>query len=145
MTPVVDVHTHMLSKEWMALLQKHGKPRYTIEPVLGGRETIHADGAPFMTPVPNMFDWEARIANMNKARVDIANLVYEVTPILAAGGVWRRRPRARRRRPAPRRKSGRTRSGILEGLLAVELRAAAAVDFLCGLLGRGDLEPHQHR
>ena len=25
-----------------------------------------------MTPVANMFDWEARIANMNKARVDIA-------------------------------------------------------------------------
>jgi len=25
-----------------------------------------------MTPVPNMFDWEARIDNMNKARVDVA-------------------------------------------------------------------------
>jgi aminocarboxymuconate-semialdehyde decarboxylase len=40
--------------------------------VSGGLRAIHLDGAPFMTPVPNMFDWEARIANMNKARVDIA-------------------------------------------------------------------------
>ena len=72
MAPVIDVHTHMLSKEWMALLEKHGKPRYTVAPVAGGMHVIHADAAPFMTPVPNMFDWEARIDNMNKARVDVA-------------------------------------------------------------------------
>ena len=72
MSPVIDVHTHMLSKEWMLLLEKHGKPRYTIKPVLGGMRVIHLDGAPFMTPVPNMFDWEARIDNMTKARVDVA-------------------------------------------------------------------------
>ena len=70
--PVVDVHTHMLTKEWLALLEQHGGPRYTLKPVPGGLRAIHLDGAPFMTPVPNMFDWEARIANMNKARVDIA-------------------------------------------------------------------------
>jgi len=72
MSTVVDVHTHMLSKEWMALLEKHGKPRYTVKPVEGGLRVIHFDGAPFMSPIPNMFDWAARIANMNKARVDIA-------------------------------------------------------------------------
>ena len=69
--PVVDVHTHMLTKEWLALLEQHGG-RYTLKEVLGGLRAIHLDGSPFMTPVPNMFDWEARIANMNKARVDIA-------------------------------------------------------------------------
>ena len=72
MSPVVDVHTHMLSKEWLALLESHGGPHYTLKEVRGGLRAIHLDGAPFMTPVPYMFDWEARIANMDKARVDIA-------------------------------------------------------------------------
>ena len=71
-SPVIDVHTHMLTKEWVSLLEQHGGPRYTLKQVAGGLRAIHLDGAPFMTPVPNMFDWEARIANMNKARVDIA-------------------------------------------------------------------------
>jgi aminocarboxymuconate-semialdehyde decarboxylase len=61
----------MLTKEWLSLLEQHGG-RYTLKEVLGGLRAIHLDGSPFMTPVPNMFDWEARIANMNKARVDIA-------------------------------------------------------------------------
>jgi aminocarboxymuconate-semialdehyde decarboxylase len=72
MTPVIDVHTHMLSQEWLSLLESHGRPHYTLQEVRGGLRAIHLDGAPFMTPVPNMFDWEARIANMDKARVDIA-------------------------------------------------------------------------
>jgi len=71
-SPVIDVHTHMLTNEWVSLLEQHGAPAYTLKPVAGGLRAIHLDGAPFMTPVPNMFDWEARIANMNKARVDIA-------------------------------------------------------------------------
>jgi aminocarboxymuconate-semialdehyde decarboxylase len=70
--PVIDVHTHMLTKEWLSLLEQHGNPRYSLKEVAGGLKAIHLDGSPFMTPVPNMFDWEARIANMNKARVDIA-------------------------------------------------------------------------
>ena len=72
MAPVIDVHTHMLSREWLALLESHGGPHYTLKEVRGGLRAIHLDGAPFMTPVPDMFDWEARIANMDKARVDIA-------------------------------------------------------------------------
>ncbi len=69
---VIDVHTHMLSREWLALLEKHGKPRYTVKPVAGGLRAIHLEGSPFMTPVQNMFDWEARIDNMDKAHVDLA-------------------------------------------------------------------------
>ncbi len=72
MAPVIDVHTHMLSREWLALLESHGGPHYTLKEVRGGLRAIHLDGAPFMTPVPDMFDWEVRIANMDKARVDIA-------------------------------------------------------------------------
>lgn len=72
MVPVIDVHTHMLTNEWLAQLNKHGGPRYTVKEVLGGSRAIHLDGASFMTLVPNMFDWDARVKNMSKARVDIA-------------------------------------------------------------------------
>lgn len=80
--PVVDVHTHMLTKAWLSLLEQHGG-RYTLKEVLGGLRAIHLDGSPFMTPVPNMFDWEARIANMNKARVDIA-----ITSLSCPNAFW---------------------------------------------------------
>ncbi len=82
-SPVVDVHTHMLNKAWLELLEQHGKPRYTYVPVKGGLKAIHLDGAPFMTPVPNMFDWEARIANMSKAGVDIA-----ITSLTCPNAYW---------------------------------------------------------
>jgi aminocarboxymuconate-semialdehyde decarboxylase len=81
--PVIDVHTHMLNKEWLSLLEQHGGPRYTLKEVKGGLKAIHLDGSPFMTPVPNMFDWEARIANMNKARVDIA-----ITSLTCPNAFW---------------------------------------------------------
>jgi hypothetical protein len=28
--PVIDVHTHMLNKQWLELLRRHGKPRYAV-------------------------------------------------------------------------------------------------------------------
>jgi aminocarboxymuconate-semialdehyde decarboxylase len=81
--PVIDVHTHMLTKEWLSLLESHGGPRYTLKEVRGGLKAIHLDGSPFMTPVPNMFDWEARIANMNRAHVDIA-----ITSLTCPNAFW---------------------------------------------------------
>jgi aminocarboxymuconate-semialdehyde decarboxylase len=72
MAPVIDVHTHMLTHEWVRLLEQQGGPRYTLAEVRGGLRAIHLDGAPFMTPIAPMFDWELRVANMSKARVDIA-------------------------------------------------------------------------
>ncbi|MCZ7566059.1 MAG: amidohydrolase [Burkholderiales bacterium] len=71
-SPVIDVHTHMLNREWLALLEQHGGPRYTLREVAGGRRAIHLDGAPFMTPVPAMFDYDLRVKNMSRARVDLA-------------------------------------------------------------------------
>jgi aminocarboxymuconate-semialdehyde decarboxylase len=85
MSPVIDVHTHMLNEAWFDLLQKHGKPRYTVEQVKGGLSAIHLDGAPFMTPVPAMFDYEMRIRNMNKAGIDIS-IVSLTCPNVYWGG-----------------------------------------------------------
>jgi aminocarboxymuconate-semialdehyde decarboxylase len=81
--PVIDVHTHMLNKAWLDLLEQHGGPRYTLKTVAGGLRAIHLDGAPFMTPVPNMFDWEKRIENMSKSRVDIA-----ITSLTCPNAYW---------------------------------------------------------
>jgi aminocarboxymuconate-semialdehyde decarboxylase len=69
---VIDVHTHMLNKEWLELLRQHGKPRYEVRKSLDAPEGIMLDGAPFMTPMPGHFDWELRIAEMDKAKVDMA-------------------------------------------------------------------------
>ena len=82
-SPAIDVHTHMLNQEWLALLERHGGPHYTLKEVRGGLKAIHLDGAPFMTPLPNMFDWEARIANMDEAGVDIA-----ITSLTCPNAYW---------------------------------------------------------
>ncbi len=71
MSPVIDVHTHCLTEAWFDLLQKHGGPRYTVKAVTGGLRAIHLDGAPFMTPVPAMFDYDQRLATMDECGVDI--------------------------------------------------------------------------
>ena len=71
MSTVIDVHTHMLDNKWVKLLEKHGG-KYTMKTVYGGLRAIHLDGAPFMTPVPEMFDWELRIRNMDRVGIDVA-------------------------------------------------------------------------
>ena len=72
MAPVIDVHTHMLTHDYVNLLEKHGGPKYTLQAVTGGLRAIHLHGAPFMTPVPEMFDYPARIAMMDKVGIDVS-------------------------------------------------------------------------
>jgi aminocarboxymuconate-semialdehyde decarboxylase len=70
--PVIDVHTHMLNREWLALLQRRGAPKYTVSRSLEGQETILSDGAQYLTPMPAHLDYALRIARMDEARVDVA-------------------------------------------------------------------------
>jgi len=74
----IDVHSHMLCEEWLQLFKQHavGKSgaRFSIKPVAGGKEVIHADGVPFMTPTPGAFDYALRFAAMDEAGVDMAIL-----------------------------------------------------------------------
>jgi len=70
-SPVIDVHTHCLTEAWFQLLQQHGAPRYSVEQVRGGLRAIHLDGAPFMTPVPAMFDYDLRLKTMDEHGVDV--------------------------------------------------------------------------
>src|SRR5690242_7246620 len=61
----------MLNEGYVRLLRKHGG-KYSVKKVRGGRSGIHRDGAPFMTLMPGMFDYEARIEAMDAAGVDVA-------------------------------------------------------------------------
>jgi aminocarboxymuconate-semialdehyde decarboxylase len=72
MSPVIDVHTHMLSHDYVSLLEKHGGPNYTLKTVTGGLRAIHLHDAPFMTPVPQMFDYPARIQMMDTVGIDVS-------------------------------------------------------------------------
>ena len=82
MSPVIDVHTHVLTEEWFRLLQQHGGPRYTVQEVRGGMRAIHLDGAPFMTPVPPMFDYGLRLRTMDEHGVDIGVVSLDLPQLL---------------------------------------------------------------
>jgi aminocarboxymuconate-semialdehyde decarboxylase len=68
---IIDVHTHMLNEGFLKLLRKHGR-HYKVKKVVGGQTGIFKDGAPFMTLMPGMFDYELRIRAMDAAGVDMA-------------------------------------------------------------------------
>jgi aminocarboxymuconate-semialdehyde decarboxylase len=70
--PVIDVHTHVLTHEYLSLLERHGGPAYSLKAVTGGLRAIHLDDAPFMTPVPEMFDYDARIRMMDEVGIDVS-------------------------------------------------------------------------
>jgi len=74
MHPAIDIHSHMLCKEWLDLFKAHSGEKFTIRTVAGGREVIHSDGVPFMTPQPEMFDYDARFRAMDAAGVEMAVL-----------------------------------------------------------------------
>jgi aminocarboxymuconate-semialdehyde decarboxylase len=61
----------MLNDAYLALLRKHGGG-YRVKKVAGGQTGIIKDGAPFMTLMPGMFDYEMRLRAMDAAGVDIA-------------------------------------------------------------------------
>lgn len=69
---VIDIHTHMMSDRWLALLRRHGGPTYTIGPARSGDSVIHEDGAPFLVMTTGMLDYGARLKAMDAARVDVA-------------------------------------------------------------------------
>lgn len=70
--PVIDVHTHMFSREYFNILMNEGAPRYTKRIGVDGREEILSEGARFLMPQPGHFDYDIRIAAMDEAGVDMA-------------------------------------------------------------------------
>lgn len=82
---VIDVHTHMLDREWLRLLKERGAPRYEVGPITDDLEGIYHDGALFMTPMPGHFDYDLRVRDMDQAGVDLA-IVSLTCPNVFWGG-----------------------------------------------------------
>lgn len=83
--PVIDVHTHMYSREWMRLLRQCGAPLYEVRPVANGNECIFRGDAPVAVPTPGHFDYALRIRDMDAAGVDMA-IVSLTCPNVYWGG-----------------------------------------------------------
>ena len=69
---VIDVHTHMLTHEWIDLLRAHGGGKYSVKKTPAQQDAVHLYDAPFMTLMPGMWDYDLRITAMDKAKVDLA-------------------------------------------------------------------------
>ena len=72
MSIVVDVHTHMVTQDYLALLREKGAPKYTFRTLPSGGEVIDKSGTPFFTLLPDMWNFPARIKAMDAAKVDVA-------------------------------------------------------------------------
>lgn len=68
---VIDIHTHMISKEWLELLERESGA-YTVAESAGGARAIYKGSTPFMTLTEAMSDYGMRIEAMDKAGVDLA-------------------------------------------------------------------------
>jgi len=69
---VIDIHTHMLTLDWIELLRAQGGGKYSVKKTPANQDAVHLYDAPFMTLMPGMWDYDLRIGNMDKAGVDIA-------------------------------------------------------------------------
>jgi aminocarboxymuconate-semialdehyde decarboxylase len=81
---VIDVHTHMFTRSWLELLQQHGG-KYNIKKNKAGLEAVFHDDAQIMALYPQMWDYDLRIKDMDKAGVDVA-IVSLTCPNVYWGG-----------------------------------------------------------
>lgn len=70
--PAIDVHSHMLSHEYLKLLLDRGAPKYTLRKTATGPGLVLEDGTPLLPMTDAMFDYAARIKGMDAAGVDMA-------------------------------------------------------------------------
>ena len=66
---VIDVHTHMLTEEYLGFLAEHGGPKYELKLTKAGQNSIYMQDAPFMTLKPEMWNYDARIRDMDAAGI----------------------------------------------------------------------------
>jgi aminocarboxymuconate-semialdehyde decarboxylase len=76
---VIDIHTHMLTTDYLDLLRRAGSGHYQVAATKAGQDAIFMDGVPFMTLFPQMWDYDLRIEAMDRAGVDLA-IVSLTTP-----------------------------------------------------------------
>ncbi len=69
---IIDIHTHMLTRDWLDTFLKHSGGKYSVGKVAGGNDAIFRGDTAFMTLTEGMFDYDSRIAAMDRAGVDVA-------------------------------------------------------------------------
>ncbi|MCG6876131.1 MAG: amidohydrolase [Betaproteobacteria bacterium] len=69
---VIDIHTHMLTLEFLELMRRASGGKYEIKKTKAGQDTIWHHGVPFMTLFSGMWDYDERIRAMDAAKVDVA-------------------------------------------------------------------------
>ena len=85
-SPVIDIHTHMLTTRWLDMLREHGGDYLQVKPnPANGKPCVYKDGAPFMTINPAMSDYDLRVKRMSEAGVDMA-VVSLTCPNVYFGG-----------------------------------------------------------
>jgi aminocarboxymuconate-semialdehyde decarboxylase len=83
--PIIDVHTHMLSAAYLETMQGTADCPYTVRENSSGAKAIFRGDTAFVTLTPEMFDWDARIRDMDAAGVDVA-VVSLTSPNVYWGG-----------------------------------------------------------
>lgn len=68
---VVDIHTHMLSREWLAMLEAAGAG-FEVRDAPGGARAIYRGTTAFLTLTEPMVEVGLRLEAMDKAGVDLA-------------------------------------------------------------------------
>ncbi|MFP6825427.1 MAG: amidohydrolase family protein [Pseudohongiellaceae bacterium] len=86
MSAVIDVHSHMFTRNWLELLRRHGGPDYVVAPSLDSPDTVHYRGASFNVLEPQHFDFEARMEKMAAAGVDMAIISLPAPSVFWASG-----------------------------------------------------------
>jgi aminocarboxymuconate-semialdehyde decarboxylase len=69
---VIDIHTHMLTLDFLELMRSASGGKYEIKKTKAGQDSIFHDGVPFMTLFSGMWDYDERIRAMDAAGVDVA-------------------------------------------------------------------------
>lgn len=82
--PVIDVHTHIYTREWLELLRREGG-LYSLKLRPDNREEIFRDATPVAIPQPGHFDYDLRIRQMDAAGIDIS-IVSLTCPNVYWGG-----------------------------------------------------------
>ncbi len=81
---VIDVHTHIYTREWYEILREQGG-EYNIQVRPDGKEEIFRKDTPVAFPQPGHFDYDIRIKQMNDTGIDVS-IVSLTCPNVYWGG-----------------------------------------------------------
>ena len=82
--PIIDVHTHMFTKRWLERLRVDGSP-YHVVVRPDGRDEVYRGETPVVFPQPGHFDYAIRLAEMDRAGIDVS-IVSLTCPNVSWGG-----------------------------------------------------------